>query len=355
VIAREDLEHVLTHTRSLWDDLRAARIFITGGTGFVGTWLVESFAFANRTLSLGASAVLLSRNPGAFRERSPHLADDPAIALVQGDASEFERPDGVFPFVIHAATERAIEPDAGRPFGVFERDLAATKRVLELARLSGTRRLLFTSSGAVYGRQPPDLGNIPEDYAGTPETTAAPDGRSIYGLGKRVSEFFCAAYARQYGFTAPIARLFAFVGPYLPLDEQYAVGNFIRDVLSGTPIRIGGDGTPYRSYLYAADLAVWLWTILIRGQSCRPYNVGSPEAVTIEELAHRVAAANAAQTPIEVARRPTPGAQPTRYVPSTLRAENELGLRVRVPLDEGIRRTYDWHRRRRDGKMTVLP
>ena len=169
---------------------------------------------------------------------------------------------------------------------------------------------------------------------------------SSYGQAKRVSEFLCTMFARQYGFDAAIARLFAFVGPYLPLDENFAVGNFIRDALQGGPIRVKGDGTPYRSYLYAADLAAWLWTILVRGESARPYNVGSGEAITIAELACTVARVAGHGTRVEIARQPIEGIPALRYVPCVDRARGELGLAPLILLEEGIEGMYTWARSR---------
>jgi len=334
-----DLDHVLAHTADLWESLRGQRIFITGGTGFVGRWLTESLAWANQRLQLGLSAVLLTRDPDGFRSRARRIADDSSVQLVAGDLCTFEFPRDDFPFVIHAATERSLEPTPDRPVSSFDRDIAGTRRVLEFARTHGTRRLLFTSSGAIYGPQPAELTHVPEDYAGAPSTTAA---TSAYGQAKRISEWLCAMYSRQYGFATLIARLFAFVGPYLPLEENYAVGNFIRDAIAGGPIKIGGDGTPYRSYLYAADLTIWLWTILIRGESMRPCNVGSGEEVSIAELAGIVADVIAPGTVIEIACRPAPGRAAARYVPCVGRAQQELGLRPLIPLREGVRRTCEW-------------
>ena len=341
-----DLDHVLSHTEELWAPVRGERFFLTGGTGFVGTWLTESLLWANRRLSLGISAVLLTRHPDAFRRRSPHLAGDPAVTLCAGDGPTFLYPDGAFPLVVHAATEHYFPPDAERPASTLDRDLAATRRVLELARARGARRLLFTSSGAVYGKQPPALSHIPEDYPGAPLPT---DTSSAYGQGKRISEYLCASYAQVYGLEATIARLFTFIGPHLPLDINYAVGNFLRDALSGGPIHIAGDGTPYRSYLYTADLAIWLWTLLMRGQSGVAYNVGSPHEISIVDLARRVAEVAAPGAEIHIACQPVPGAPASRYVPATDRAEKALGLRAWIPLEEGIRRTREWHGRNRAG------
>jgi dTDP-glucose 4,6-dehydratase len=164
---------------------------------------------------------------------------------------------------------------------------------------------------------------------------------SAYGQGKRISEFLCGTWSKVYGFDAVIGRLFAFVGPMLPLDANFAVGNFIRDAMAGGPVQIRGDGTPYRSYLYAADLAIWLWTLLLRGERGAAYNVGSAEEVTIRDLARRVVEVAAPGAEIRIARPPVPGVPAERYVPSTERAAG-LGLRPWVSLEEGIRRTGEW-------------
>jgi nucleoside-diphosphate-sugar epimerase len=338
-----DLDHILDHTRDLWRDLRAARIFITGGTGFFGCWLLESFAWANRRLSLNAQAVVLTRNPEAFRRKAPALAGDPAIALLAGDVRSFSFPAGEFPFVIHAATEASAALALAEPLEMLSVILDGTRRTLDFAAAHGCRRLLFTSSGAVYGKQPPDITHVAEDYPGGPDPL---DPRAVYAEGKRAAEMLCALASSSHGMQCLIARGFAFAGPYLPLDVHFAIGNFIRDAMRGAAIELTGDGTPRRSYLYAADLAIWLWTILMRGASLRPYNVGSENDLSIAELAHRVSAALDSQVPVRIARDPVPGRPVERYVPSTRAAREELGLRELIGLDDAIRRTALWHKSR---------
>jgi dTDP-glucose 4,6-dehydratase len=312
-------------------------VFVTGGTGFVGTWLNETLCWADSKLSLGIRISLLTRDPEAFRRKAPAVANHRGVEFVVGNAASFPFPRGQFKYVIHAATESSKPATREHPDATFEADVAATKHVLEFAEQAGTERFLFTSSGAVYGTQPLDMSAISEDYAGAPAPT---DVKSAYGQAKRASEFLCAMYAHQFGFDALIARLFAFVGPHLPLGN-YAVGNFIRNVLEHKPIRIESDGSTARSYLYAADMAAWLWTILLRGQSIRPYNVGGSEAINIHHLAEKVAEAGGNDTKVEVLG--LPGVPATRYIPDTRRVRTELQLTERVSLEEGLKRTLAWH------------
>ena len=339
-LAREDLDLILALTGQLWDELRGQRIFLTGGTGFFGCWLVESFCHANRALDLNAEMIVLTRNPKAFEEKCPHLAADPAVTLHAGDVRTFDFLDGEFSYVIHAATETKAESSANEHLEMFSTIVAGTERTLEFAASHGARKFLLTSSGAVYGRQPDQLTHVPETYTGAPDPM---NPAHSYAEGKRAAELLCAIYAKRFSMECKIARCWAFCGPHLPLDAHFAIGNFIRDVLAGRPIQIQGDGTPRRSYLYAADLAVWLWTILFRGPALTPINVGSDHDVSILELAQTVAATVNPQTEIRVARKPEHGAQLARYVPKVDRACDLLGLRPTVSLEESINRTARWN------------
>lgn len=321
--------------------MRGQRVFITGGTGFFGCWLMESFCHLNRELGLDAQATVLTRDPAAFRRKCPHLAGDPAITLVQGDVRSFDFPAGEFRYVIHAATEARARQAAEAPLEMLSTIVEGTKRTLEFAASHGTRAFLLTSSGAVYGKQPSELTHVPETYLGGPDPL---DPASVYAEGKRLAEQFCVQYTKEFGIGAKIARCWAFCGPHLPLDEHFAIGNFIGDVLAGRAIEIKGDGTPRRSYLYAADLAVWLWTILFRAPELVPINVGSGRDLSILELAQTVAATLRPETEIRVAQQAKPGVAPARYVPSVERARTMLGLEEWTPLEVSIRRTAEWWR-----------
>jgi len=338
-IPDRDLDHILRHTEPLWPLLRNARLFITGGTGFFGVWMLESLAQANTLLELDVRATVLSRNPDRFRENHPTLGGNPMYDWLRGDVTDFVFPGGTFTHIIHAATDVDAGLNADAPLVMLNTIIHGTRRVLDFSARCGARDLLFTSSGAVYGRQPPQMLGIPEEFSGGPDVS---DPNSAYAEGKRTAELLCAIHTRSSGVRTKIARCFAFVGPHLPMDRHLAVGNFLGDAAAGREITVAGDGRPYRSYLHAADLAIWLWTILLHGMPGRPYNVGSEEAVSIRELAARVATFSPYPRQRIRVLSPEGEGPAARYVPSTARAEAELGLRCFIPLDDAIDRTLAW-------------
>jgi dTDP-glucose 4,6-dehydratase len=320
---------------AVWEALRGQRLFITGGTGFIGCWLLEALLWGHEQLGLGLHLTVLSRRPDAFRAKAPHLANHPAVTLLAGDSADLSSVQGQYDIVLHAATD-VVSPSAD-PLAVYHDIVNGTAQTLKLAERSGARRYLLTSSGAVYGAQPVGLTHVDESYAGAPDPSVP---NSAYGQGKRVAEWLVACQRqRQPELQTRVARCFAFVGPYMALDAQFAIGNFIRDARKGDTIRIGGDGTPYRTYLYAADLAVWLLTLLVQGDH-KPYNVGSDEEISIAELAHKVNATLGGRATVEIARAPS-GAPPSYYVPAVQRAR-ELGLRPYTSLSDAITRTAGW-------------
>lgn len=327
---------MLAHAAPLWHEIAGARIFITGGTGFFGIWLLESLAAANDALKVGVGATVLSRDPAAFLMRMPHLARRPEFEWLCGHPATFSFPNTGHDYLLHLATTTSAHSGRTDPVEMLKAKLFSIGHVLDYARHARIRRMLVTSSGAAYGPQPPELGQAPETYGGAPDPM---DPASAYGNGKRLIEQMCALTPE---IDIMVARCFSFIGPHLPLNARFAAGNFMRDALAGGPIVINGDGRATRSYMHAADLTVWLLTLLLRGTPARVCNVGSDQAVTTLELARRIAACSAPGLQIDL--RGSPGSLPAdTYVPEISRAKTELGLQVRIPLDEAIQRTLAWY------------
>ncbi len=339
-LPQRDLEEILTHDGSLWEELRGIQLFLTGASGFFGRWLLESLLLANERLKLNLTVVALVRDTSVFAHKTLHLANCDALHLLTGDVRDFAFPNAEFTHIIHLAASSDASTQAADPLGLFSVIVDGTRHVLDFAQHTGVKRFLFVSSGAVYGQQPPGMARIKEDYQGAPDCT---NPQSVYGSAKRAAEQLCSLYNSVGLLEVAIARAFAFIGPGMPLAGHFAAGNFIRDGIAGGPITVNGDGTPLRSYLYAADLTWWLWKILIKGAPGRTYNVGGNEIVSIKELAEIVADCFSPCLSVEVKKHPDYGKIPERYIPDITQAEKELGLSIRIPLKESLRRTIAWH------------
>jgi len=323
-----DLDHILRHAPAELEELRGRKLFVTGGTGFFGKWLLAALCRADAELGLGLRVTVLSRDPASFLRRFPATADVPALRFEQGHVADFSLPDEPYDYVLHAASDTTDITTEAREEERARAIVGGTRRVLDLARTSGARRLLHVSSGAVYGAHAAQLSGAKEDDA------LAAQGLIPYGEAKRAAERLC----EESGLDFVTARAFAFLGPYLPLDAHFAAGNFLRDARHGGPILVRGDGTALRSYLYPADLVVWLLRLLLRGGRGRAYNVGSDEVVTTAQLGRRIAGA-VAPSPEVVIQSVQPQGPQNIYLPDIRRARAELDLDVAIPLDDAIART----------------
>ena len=340
-IPARDLDEVLVRTADLHRSMADARVLITGGTGFFGRWLLESWVDASERLGLERTLVVVARDPDAFAAAAPHLAAHRSIEVVRGDVLGRQPVTGVFDACVHAATAASLSLTERAPEVMRATIVEGTGHVLEWLGPSGPVPMLFTSSGAVYGEQPDGVANVSEDAG-----IAADLGGSAYAEGKAAAERLCAETSAT-GADVRIARCFAFAGPFLPLDAHFALGNFVADAVAGRTIVIKGDGTPVRSYMYPSDLVVWLWTILLHGQTGRPYNVGSERGVDLRMLAAMIGARGGVD--VEVRSQPVDGGPSHRYVPSTARARTELGLTSAVSLEDALGRTLGWAKAGRRG------
>ena len=324
-----DLAHILHHASRDLEQFRGKKIFITGGTGFFGKWLLGGLCHANDEMALGLHLTVLSRNPAEFHRKFPLAGEVPALDFLRGDVASFSADHRAFDFILHAASDTtAFTSDADER----ERSraiVAGTRRILELAQQSRAQRFLYVSSGAVYGNLAGKVEGASEDDYDL-ATPLIP-----YATAKREAEQLCA----ESGVDFTTARAFAFLGPYLALDAHFAAGNFLRDARRGGPILVRGDGTALRSYLYPADLVIWLLRVLLRGKKGRAYNVGSGEVVSTAQLARKIAESLTPQPEVVIQSVQPQGPQ-NIYLPDISRAQNELGLQVMIPLQEAIARTH---------------
>ncbi len=331
-IVESSLATVLPHLDAA--ALQGKNIFVTGGTGFFGLWLLTAVSMLNRQ-GAGIGLTVLSRDCERFLIAAPQWRGLSWLTFVQGNVRDFVAPAGKFDLAIHGAADTPVDTD---PSVVLDDIALGTRHVLDVCVSVGVRRVLLVSSGAVYEPAACGIEHVVEEAAlviprSTPQTYAR-----AYREGKRVLESLGSDYQRRTGIEAVLARCFSFSGPGLPLAGHYAISNFIHDALHADAIEVKGDGTPVRSYLHGADLAVWLLHMLAAGMPGRAYNVGSDQAVSMRELALRTRDVLAPGKQVRIQGLPgvsDPARQ--RYLPSIQRARVELGLAPWTPLDESIR------------------
>jgi nucleoside-diphosphate-sugar epimerase len=329
-IVEEDISRILTACRDELQALSGRTLLLTGGSGFVGSYLVESIIAFNREYDgLPCRILLPTRSIAATRAKWPHFFGIEDVIWFEWDGRTLSPPVNHCDFVIHAASPADPASYLHVPMQTMEDIANGTSAVLHYARSAGVSRLLYLSSGAAYGRQTQDADALTEDDAGAPDLT---DPASCYGESKRYSELLCGTS----GVSSVIARLFAFIGPYQDIAGSFAVPDFIRQATRNRAIHIKSDGLAQRSYCYASDLTAGLWKLLLNGKPGECYNVGADTPrVTIRELAELIAG-QLGDVEVVVEGKASAGPR-SRYIPNTDKFKHIYT--AQTDLAEGLRRT----------------
>ena len=330
-ILSDDIDFIFNQLKELTDLslLNNKNIFITGGTGLFGKSILNILIHIKKFYNFRIT--VLTRDINSFISHYPEYNLN-YINFIQGDIRNFQYNGQDFDYIIHAATPASAKLEEENPNEMYSIALEGTKKIIELTKKMNIEKLLFTSSGAIYGNQPNELDCINEEYEGNPIT--------YYGKAKKISEQLLL----ESDINVTIARCFAFVGPYLNLNIHFAIGNFIKNVINNEDIVIKGDGRPLRTYLYTADLIIWLLTMLLKANNKSIYNVGSSNEISIYNLAKKVSnCMKGYKKNINILTEPNYNKPTQKYIPNNTKIIKELYVKENFDLETSIKRTIKYN------------
>lgn len=284
-IILEDVEEIVSNAPVDWNIFSGKRVLITGASGFLPSYLVESLLYLNRTRRLDIQITALVRNRENYEKRFAHHLDNPKLTVLVQDVS---RPISLalpHHFIIHAASQASPKYYGVDPVGTLSANVLGTLQLLELARSHPVISFMYVSSGEVYG----ETKSVPtkESDCGFIDPTSV---RSCYAESKRMGENMCVSWHHQFGVPAKIVRPFHTYGPGMRLDDGRVYADFVADVINGRQIILKSDGLATRAFCYLADAVAGFWTVLLRGENARAYNIGNPDGeISIRDLAKLVA------------------------------------------------------------------
>ena len=314
-------------------------ISVAGGTGFLGTWIAEMVAALNDEYHLGITLDLYARNINDWLKKYPHLSAREDIHLKSQDVrSPFELSRNTN-YVVHAAGIPNNRVHASDPLRVHQTTILGLNNVLDAAtQLDNLTRFLNVSSCLVNGT-PNRPGALTEaDYFPIP----CGQLHTVYVEAKRAAENLAAIYRSQFRMPVSTIRPFTFAGPYQELDRPWAINNFMRDILTGSDIRIHGNGNARRSYLYGSDAAWWTMVALVNGVDGAIYNVGSPTAITHLDLVKLISERISPKPSVMLNTVPSKQGQLDDLFPDISATQKNLGVAQTCSLEQAVDKTWRW-------------
>jgi len=343
-IIAEDIRHII-ETDLPWGEFGSRTVLVTGASGFLPAYMVETLLQLNQGLLSSAPlrVIGLVRDRDRARARFASYLNTGHLRIIEQDVCDPLSIDGPVDFVIHAASQASPRFYGSDPVGTLSANVIGTRNLLELAREKKSSGFLFFSSGDVYGNVAPTQIPTREDVFGMLDPT---DVRSCYGESKRVGETMCVCWAHQYRVPATIVRPFHTYGPGMRLDDGRVFADFVADILHGRDIVLNSDGSAIRAFCYLSDATAGYFTVMLKGAIGQAYNVGNENAeCSIRELAQtliglypeknlRVVPTNESKTMGYLK------SAVARTCPDTTKVR-QLGWAPVVPIAEGFRRTIE--------------
>jgi UDP-glucuronate decarboxylase len=361
-VVRQDLEYICGSLKDELGGMEGGRVFISGGAGFLGYYLVQALLHWNSNANGNPIAVTVCDNfiRGVPEWLGKIAEKNKALTVLQHDITTPLPPDaGSFNFFIHAASIASPAFYRQHPIETMDANVQGLRLLLDRARSQKERGeapggFLFFSSSEIYGNPPPDRIPTSETYWGNVSCTGP---RACYDESKRYGETLCVNFSRQHKLPIKVARPFNNYGPGLKLTDRRVIPDFVTNLLGGNDLVLLSDGSPTRTFCYVADAIVGYYKILTRGQSGEAYNVGteSPEVSMVrlaellrdiarEELGYKGQVIRGASSDREYLID-----NPQRRCPSIAKARSELGFSPNIEMNEGLRRTLLWYNSNRDG------
>ena len=356
-IVEEDLDYICRYLEQEFRELSGCRLLITGGAGFLGYYLAQSVLRWNDTIGRSSAPIDVVICDNYWRGRPSwceSLSARRDVTLFEHDVRRpLPQTLPAYHYIMHAASIASPTYYRRWPLETMDANVCGLRSVLEYARRqqhsgAAVRAVLFFSSSEIYGDPTPENIPTPETYRGHVSCTGP---RACYDEAKRYGETLCVMFARHAGVPAKIVRPFSNYGPGLKITDRRVIPDFARAVLNNRDIVVYSDGSPRRTFCYAADAVVGYFKVLVRGQVAEPYNIGVDEPeVTIRELAHLVASQAGdlfGYCGQVVGGRSSDNQylvdDPARRCPVIDKASRELGFNPRTPLSDGIRRSLIWY------------